>query len=232
MLKSLPKSEQRVFFMTEELIFSKYRAGGAKIIPDGALSQKSYESARLKVLVVLKEPNDKNGEWCDEGGDIRRHGWEGGREKTWPNLARWAYLFENPGATYSEADSAVADLEKRKANLRRLVVMNLKKEPGSHSAHLPTIEQYAFKYEDLLRKQFSIYKPALTIAGGTHPILVKLMNKKNALRTSPEFFSYFLDENLGIVMDFYHPQPRGKPATINEELFSLLARDLKHHRLA
>lgn len=229
-LKSLPKSERGSFYAAENEIFREYRRLHARIIPDGAISERSYRASRLKVVVILKEPNDETGEWCDNGGDLRRLGYDGGKKTTWPNLARWSYLFQNPCASYAEAIAACRDLETRKKHLRRLVVMNLKKTPGASRSRSKEIEEFAERHAELLHRQSELYRPDLTLACGTHPIFTQLCGEVT-VQKSKKYFSFFRHKSLGIVIDFFHPQLIRKDKGTSEEIYTDLARDLRFHGL-
>jgi hypothetical protein len=209
----------------ENQIFRKYRSLGPAIIPDGALGEE-YESARRRLMVILKEPNDPDGRWAAEGGDIRFFG----KEKqdcwrTWSNLARWSALVDNPSLSLEEID--VSDREKRCEHLRRIAVVNLKKTPGGSRANLREIKASAAKHWDLLREQIGLYKPEVTIAGGVFDIVLDLMGSAKQ-GGAPECFPYFKDEDFGVCLDFYHPQ---QTSYTKEKLFGFLRSQLNYHKL-
>jgi hypothetical protein len=206
----------------EDHIFQKYRGLGCKIIPDGALGI-DYETAHRRLLVILKEPNDANGKFCEEGGDIRDFGKKYDRPATWNNLARWSALVDDPSLNINQID--VSETEKRLNHLRRIAVVNLKKTPGKSTAHYREIKAIAEQHAELLREQFRLYKPDVTIAGGVFSIVRELMGRTEQ-RDPPNCFSYFEDEDLGVCIDFYHPQQR---TYSKEDLFKFLRCQLTYH---
>ncbi|MFZ0340274.1 MAG: hypothetical protein WAL45_19770 [Terracidiphilus sp.] len=208
----------------EDQIFGKYRLMGEEIISDGALVEE-YETARLRLLVILKEPNDSTGNWAKSKGDMRSYGAAGGRAATWNNLARWSALLGNPLLRIEEID--VSDREMRTKHLRRTAVVNLKKTAGCGTADMRKIEKYAIEHRDLLREQLKLYKPALTIAGGTFDILTKLRRGTVVLQEG-ERFPYFEDKDLGVCVSFYHPQQR---QFSGRQLFHFLGIQLRYHKL-
>jgi hypothetical protein len=209
----------------EDRIFERYRALGESIIPDGALGAE-YQTAHRRILVILKEPHDTEGGFARSGGDIRDFGVKHNRTATWNNLARWSALANNPRLTMTEID--VSDLTKRREHLRRISVVNLKKAGGCATAVMSEIKGYAEQHWNLLKQQFGLYKPHATIAGGTFEILAELRGS-TVIPREGERFPFFEDQDLGICIDFYHPQQRG---FTNQRLFEYLRQQLICHRLA
>jgi hypothetical protein len=210
----------------EDQIFDKYRyrTRGEPFIPDGAISEE-YETSHTRLLVILKEPNDPTGNWARSGGDIRDFGAWGGRGATWRNLARWSALLDYPFLSMDEID--VSDQEKCAKHLRRIAVVNLKKIAGGRTADMRIIREYAEKYWNLLEEQFKLYRPTLTIAGGVFEILVALRGSNEVLQEGLRF-PYFEDQDLGVCISFYHPQPRYRQS--NRGLFDYLKQQLDHHK--
>jgi hypothetical protein len=208
----------------EDMIFGKYRAMGEEIISDGALVEE-YETAPSRLLVILKEPNDSTGNWAKSKGDMRSYGASGGRAATWNNLARWSALFDNPLLRIEEID--VSSREMRAKHLHRTAVVNLKKTAGCGIADMRKIEEYAIGHQSLLQEQLKLYKPALTIAGGTFDILAKLRGRTGVSQEG-ERFPYFEDQDLGVCVSFYHPQQR---QFSDRRLFHFLSVQLRYHKL-
>jgi hypothetical protein len=210
----------------EDRIFDKYRcrAMGEPFIPDGAISE-TYVATCTRLLVILKEPNDSTGKWSKSGGDLRNFFAGGGRGATSKNLSRWSALYDNPLLSMEEID--VSNQDKRVTHLRRIAVINLKKIAGGNTAQMREIRHYAEKYWDLLEEQFKLYRPNLTIAGGVFDILVALRSAKVVPQEELRF-PYFCDQDLGICIDFYHPQPRFRQN--NQILFDYLKLQFNYHQ--
>jgi hypothetical protein len=205
----------------ENQIFSKYRSFGEQVIPDGALGQE-YETARPRLLVILKEPNDPDGSWLASGGDIRDFGRQYNRPATWNNLARWSALAREPNLTIDKID--VTDIATRQMHLRRIAVVNLKKFGGASVAKMKEIREHAAKHWILLEDQFKLYRPDLTISGGVFDILREIIGAPEK-RDGNNCFRYFEHRDLGICFDFYHPQAR----LSNKRLFEFLKQRFNYH---
>ena len=206
----------------ENEIFAHYPSGS---VPDGAGDD--YLKQPFRLLVVLKEPNDLGGKWAKGGGDLRDFGTKYDRPRTWDNLARWAALVTDPSLKYE--DIKVRDLETKRQYLRRLSVVNLKKEPGGPTSRPGVIKKHALKNWPLLEKQFRLYKPHLTLACGTFGILKEILepiDRKRPELCAPADLSYFRDPTLGLVLDFWHPQQR---KLSHAELFSILKKNVTYH---
>jgi hypothetical protein len=208
----------------ENRIFRRYRSMGEQIISDGAMSPE-YESAQARLLVILKEANDPDGSWASSGGDLRSYGRWGGRPATWKNLALWSALIEDPRIELFDID--VSDRAKRVKHLTRIAVVNLKKVPGGARSDLRVIRNYALEHRTLLEQQLMLYKPHLTLAGGTFDVL-KVLREKPEITDQGKCFRYFLDPDLGICVDFYHPQQRKLSRGC---VFEYLRQQLVYHKL-
>ena len=208
----------------EDRIFDKYRARGEQIVRDGAITEE-FEASGTRLLVILKEPNDTTGNWVKSNGDMRSFGASGGRAATWNNLARWSALYANAPLQFNEVD--VSTRESRVPHLRRIAVVNLKKTPGGSRANLAVIEEYAIRHRELLDEQLKLYRPDLSLAAGTFEILVKLRGKEQCVNPKKgNCFRYFADDDLGLCIDFYHPQQR---KFTNQRLFEFLRHQLRCH---
>jgi uracil-DNA glycosylase len=106
-------------------------------------------------------------------------------------------------------------------------VVNLKKIAGGSTAQPKEIREYAEKYWDLLEKQFKLYRPKLTIAGGVFDTLVALRGSSVVPQEGLRF-PYFEDQDLGLCISFYHPQPRFRQR--NQSLFDYLKQQLNYHQ--
>ena len=96
------------------------------------------------------------------------------------------------------------------------------------TSHYAEIKRYADQHADLLREQFRVYKPHVTITGSVLSIVSDLMGME-VPRGQGECFAYFKDKVLGVCLDFYHPQQR---MYSKETTFSLLKRELRYHGFA
>ena len=212
----------------ENRIFRKYPK---PIVRDGALG-KEYESARRRVLVILKEPNDPDGGWAASGGDSRDFGIKGKPHpiSTWKALASWSALIDDPSLSFEQINEEVTTHEKRVEHLRRIAVVNLKKTSGKSTSRHSEIRSYAEQHWALLRDQFRLYKPHLTIAGNVFPIVKEQMDiaaQQVAIQqVGEERFSFFKHPDFGVFVDFWHPNQRSRS---HREILNQLKRVLRYH---
>lgn len=143
--------------MPFESLFSKWKQGHAikAFISDGIVDPSSYEDPHI--LFVLRDMNcDKENDLCR---DLREHG-SGG--DTWCNVGRWIV------ALLDGADDYPRDMsnQKRAAQLRRVAVMNLKKEGGGSRAKGNELEAAVSAQKELILEEIQLCAPALIIACG------------------------------------------------------------------
>jgi hypothetical protein len=116
-----------------ESLFERFKSELAyrRVCRDGAVDAEAFASAKVRVVFVLKEVNeaDPNGE-LDLRGFLR----SGGRGQTWNNVARWTQTILR-GVAWPEC--RVIDGQIRRETLRSIAVVNLNKEGGGATAHLP-----------------------------------------------------------------------------------------------
>jgi hypothetical protein len=202
----------------EDDVFGKYTS---QIVRDGALGR-AYESVPRRLLVVLKEPNDESGYLLENGVDFRDFARDHKRRATWDNVARWSALFQNPSIDIGDID--LSSKESRFQYLQCTAVANLKKIPGASRSSYREISAAAKENWELLREQFQLYRPNLTIAGGVFGI-IKAQTGRAEIPQSKGRFPYFKDEEFGVCIDFYHPQCRRSKT----ELFGFLRDQLTFH---
>lgn len=204
----------------EHDLFSRWPCDDDKgFVRDGAGNE--FENQTIRILFVLKEPNDvDNGdqdfrELLDCGGPPRHY-------QTWANIARWT------AAVLDRLDwSAVADMklpEDRARYSRRIAFMNLKKQPGTSKSTSSIIQKYAHRDATLLREQMSLYNPHLTIAAGTFGFVQEEVLKisKDAVSEikhdtgDPTF--WVKNPTINVLLSFCHPLCfRQSPQLIFEE---------------
>ena len=124
-------------FEQEEALFEEWRNSiGEGFIPDGVACEEAYLQSSPKILLVLKEVDDFEG-------DLRELLRRGGVERTWNMATRWiqgirALPEAAPwGRTPSEVD--------RKEALRTIAAVNLKKTTGKSTSYNPEIERAAIR---------------------------------------------------------------------------------------
>lgn len=116
----------------EDALFERWTSSSSdmdKIVRDGAVDERAYTQSCPKVLFLLKEANDDGG----GGWDLREFMRNDPRTATWKWITQWTKVMRKlPNLpTDEELENAWTDPPQRKRLLKSIVVMNLKKVPGS-----------------------------------------------------------------------------------------------------
>ena len=120
----------------EHRLFDAWSARDESFVRDGIIDAEEYARCRVKLLFVLKEVNDSDG----GGWDLREFLRGGGRGPTWNTVTRWVEGIQQlPHIVPWEALEDV-DNDRRSRALRKIVAVNLKKEPGIGRGRLWPIE--------------------------------------------------------------------------------------------
>lgn len=196
----------------ENELFSRWRVFRDNLCPDGIVDYETYLKCNQKILFILKEANS------DESIDLRLFAREGGRRQTWSNLARWVYGINNLNESFSWNKLVQPDdLAFRKKWLKQIIVMNLKKIPGSHTAKFDEVVKFAKLDSELLNEQFNLYnnnllRPDWIVACGTdvsdtfltHIELNRINNWKQS-KNGINFFEYTTGKYF---IKYVHPEAR------------------------
>lgn len=135
-------------------------------VEDGVISNEHWVLAGKRVLFILKETNDYQGNIANL---IRAAATSRPQSKLWDrptfhNLGRWAYGLLNTEASYKEADAA------KKQALLPCAFINIKKTSGGRVA-TTAVEANARMYATFLRRQIAIISPDIIIFGGTYKMI-------------------------------------------------------------
>ena len=164
-------------------LFKKWSEERSDFCRDGIVCEKLYVQSNPKILIVLKEPNGNNEKvdiipWLKSFNDS-------GSDRVWDNVARWACgircITNNEGIPdWKEMEkSGNVDSEEFKEfkikNIKSICAMNLKKVPGGGAANYKDVEQVAMEDKDMLKEQYKIYDPDLTICAGTDDLFARAM---------------------------------------------------------
>ena len=166
---------------------------------DGVIDEEKFRNARWRILFVLKEPNHQMK--TTKGGDIRcwLRGKQVGRAGVMLryNLARWAHAILN-----NFADDLTCGKRERQDSLLRTAVINLKKVEGGRSVDMGIVGWYAREDCELLREQIKLIIPDLIVAGGTFPLLSRLLElpktsgkEKQSTVYSSEYQAWVIEMN-------------------------------------
>lgn len=127
---------------------------------DGIVDEKTYNEQELNVLLILKDVNNaKPGEEVDLRKSLVTRTDEG---RTWFNAARWCSGLL--GEKYDK--TKYMDSLKQHEVMKRVAVINLKKEAGGARASDECILTYSKNDAEQIRKEIEICNPDLVITCG------------------------------------------------------------------
>lgn len=187
----------------EDLLFEELKNCSPEIVCDGIVDEKSFLSARYRIVYILKEVNGgKN--W-----DLRDFVYDGGRAQTWDNIARWT-----EGILSWEKDFLWEDMQKnnenrRKEELKKIAVVNLKKTSGGHTADEKEIHSAACLNSEILKKQIGLYGADFIILCGTESSFIAscYQGKDVNWKMTKRGVWYFIDDET-VIISFSHPEAR------------------------
>jgi len=174
----------------EEMLFAEWKEKRPGFVDDGVIDESEYLKSCPKIVFILKEVN---GGWA---WNLKGYVREGGKAQTWNNIARWIYgirrLYQNKRLeddVWSKVDWVSAEF--RKEQLKTICTMNLKKTPGGSATNHKELLTFAKEDLPFIKRQLNIYMPDIIINCSRAPL-------------DPEITEAFT------VVEFYHPQARGK----------------------
>ena len=145
----------------ENQLFAALRENHPSVVIDGVVSEKAYRECSCKILYVLKEVNG------GQGWDLRDYLYQGGRPQTWDNIARWTEAILNLDQHFQWQYMMENTRQRREQYLKKIAVLNLKKEPGSHTANQQEVALSAVRNSTLIQNQVALYEPDMIICCGT-----------------------------------------------------------------
>lgn len=225
--------------MNFDALFAKWKAthNFNAFIRDGIVDPEHYETPHI--LFVLRDMNCQSER--DLCADLRR---DGSGWKTWNNIGRWTKALLDDDKEYPQDMSTMSRVEQ----LKRVAVMNLKKEGGvSRTAGNELLEAVQAQHE-MIYEEICLCDPSIIICCGLTASGITgnaTLLKDHVLPISTEWASfrsktfdrnwwYFLTEvnkKQVPVISFCHPQVTNlENARGHEKLFVPLYRDMLHIR--
>ena len=211
----------------QQKLFSEWKSScpNERIIADGIVSESSYNTAKYKILFLLKEVNGWGSEatLCDFLAG-------GGMGQTWNNVVRWT-----KGILSLDADmrkdtpwKEIADItnQDRKDQLQKICVINIKKTPGGPSAIAEELTSYVDNNKERLHKQLDICNPDIIICCGTASHYKRLMGTDIRWDMTSRGIPY-VKEPQRLVVDYYHPQARMSSALLYYALIDAIREIIK-----
>lgn len=225
--------------MSFDKLFAKWKTEYSfdSFIRDGIVDPTCYESPHI--LFILRDMNCRQER--DLCGDLRR---DGSGWKTWNNIGRWTKALLDGAAEYPRDMSA----EKRAAQLKRIAVMNLKKEGGGGRTDGTLLLEAVRQQRDPILDEIHLCDPDLIVCCG--------LSMKHCPGNADLLWQYVFpdcsdrknlpSENLPHTWQFYYAAINGKQVPVisfchpqatnlcgcrgHEKLFAPLYRDMLHIR--
>ncbi len=188
----------------EDSLFNEFFGNDPRVIKDGLVQEEAYETAKYRIVYVLKEVN--GGESWDLRDFVRD---DGGRPQTWDNIARWTQGIMNLEEDIPWSVLGSNNEERRKTVLKQIAAVNLKKTSGGHTADNKLIYETALENDALLREQMSLYEPDIIICCGTSDAFVDSCYKDVEItwEMTSRGIWYFRDGKT-VVISYVHPEAR------------------------
>lgn len=207
----------------EEALFRKWkqRHFRKRFVPDGCIQEDAYLGSKPRLLFILKEANETSGDPLD----LRDFVADGAQGKTWNNITRWTLgirrLYAGEGVAPFRWDVMKSVTRKMRVDaLRSIAAMNLKKTPGGGRSVDEEIKGVAEQDAELIRAQFELYNPELTVCCGdvTYTALCRALGVGDEPDEWAGDIPWYRHCG-GIIVWYFHPQA------------SKSSRSLLHHLL-
>ncbi|MGN0800865.1 MAG: hypothetical protein ACI4NU_10615 [Christensenellales bacterium] len=181
---------------------------------DGIVDYQTWIQQKRKVLFLLKETNDYDG-------DLRELLREGYKGTLWNNVVRWSCAVQ---PMWKDKENAWEELEHisfetRRELLKRIAIVNVKKTPGSSIAIRRELEMAMRENKGLLQKQIQSIQPDIIICGGTEYYFKNIFDiaEADVMLTDNDTRYCFYDEKL--VLFYYHPGARKNKKEMFERIW-------------
>ena len=222
-MNDLINEEMLELVKTEEELFDLWKKRRLVFCEDGILNKEMYDKSEIKVLFALKDVNNlevnrvKDEEMAVDGKsiDMKRVFRESDEknERTWKPVFSWLkYLLHK-----ESADEYFA-------------FINLKKDEGLGSVGFSTLQQYAQRDADLIRKQIELIAPDLIISCGRDVFeclcknvfneqsqnVSKLFNNDDRLDYG-KMISVKNGDKITHIVEYHHPTARVNQSYSEEE---------------
>lgn len=165
-----------------------------------------WQSARRRILFLLKEQNDNDGE------DVRE--WTGSINGISPNgnffnrLSAWLYGLTNlTTSSYPPMEDAFNPINQMKAlSEYPYAYVNVKKQTGTAVADDNIVYDHAVRYASFLRKELDILSPTIIVCGGeiVFRIAREVIYNKVDFKEVNDWVYYSSELGLTLI-NSYHP---------------------------
>lgn len=214
-----------------EALYSGWKKPGEQFISGGVVNEAEYSSAKCKLLVLLKEANDKDNDadWSlvdlinDQIKAYQTHGKS--YLEIWRRIGMYSYGLQNEYENFKNITSTFLDGVNANVaeGLQYIATSNLKKCGGAGSSNYEVIKSYAIRDKELWIQEVKIMNPDVVMCGGTFSIVQEILEFSKEVSPSGAEFG----KALGTVfVDFPHPMYQISPK-IYYAYFAETMRELK-----
>lgn len=187
----------------EEALFDDWEhAIGPTFVQDGVVDSESYLNSPRKLLYVLKEANDFDG-------DLRCLVRNGGKPATWNNITRWTRCVHELPNTLEWSELEKVTPKQRVKALRSIAFMNVKKHAGGAQAKQGDLRDVIERDQGFIRKQIQIYDADYVVCCGTGRFLTSIppySELNNCWLQTSRGIWYLRMPSAGWLIWFWHPQ--------------------------
>lgn len=195
----------------EEQLFAEWKTKHNAFYPDGVVDEAAWQASKPKILLLLKEVNDPDG----QGWDLRQFLSKTNRQDTWDSVTRWIRAIRALPAELPWREVKRVRPEHRREQLCSVAVMNLKKTPGRAVTNVRKFRKIVEDDHLFLQRQFSLYDADLVICCGSEVtrafydwIGPEHAKKWKRTRRGIEYLEHAPGKH---VIDFSHPEARVAP---------------------
>lgn len=213
----------------ENKLFEKWAEQRPGLVQDGVIDEAAFLASSPKIMLILKEVNDKE----NDGWDLRDYLRGSPKGHTWNTVTRWVWGIRALPSILSWKQLAKKNGKTRKlssnervAAIRSLCVMNLKKTPGTGTSKMRAVQAIALGDKDYLRKQFLLYNPDLVVCCGTSKVFQNVLAEEIVEGSWSQTYRgiYYCKLRSGATMlEFFHPQVRWEASLVHYALIDAVA---------
>lgn len=149
----------------EMQLFNRWRKTTSDFVVDGVVDEEVFLQQKCRIVLILKEANQMGKTALNE---FLRNGAPENGGHTWNPVCRWL----------TGEESRLFSQDERKEILRRIAVMNLKKEDGGSRTNMQKLEKVVAKDKEFIAEQLSVYakqEPVIFVCCG--PWILTMLNK-------------------------------------------------------
>lgn len=188
-----------------------------KFVRDGIINEQLYQTTSLKILFIMKEPNDPK----QEAWDFRDWWKEKIKYAFSYRIGEWSYGLLNNFPPYDDIWTNPDSVHKA---IQQIAIMNIKKSGGAGNSEYERMLDHLKLNFDYLEKQVQIISPDIIITGLTWKEL------RNGLFNEVKWINSGYDVAIGKqmnrkIIDFYHPSSRIAPAASYSLLQNIVRSD-------